>query len=187
MDPTITGHLHQAITEYALHKESSPRRRLLEPASPETNQTSSGGDEEAKSTSPSTSSNNTEAKMEWVDQSVGPIIEYEEVGECYKTLKGLTNHFLSQSEMFMHVVRNSGKDYNDYGRYEDCMEKDDFKFYMATILQRFHIPMSIGLCLPKECTSGLRPRPLSPRGSRYSRQTCPQQHTATYLTWPNNY
>ena len=52
----------------------------------------------------------------------------------------------------MHIVRNSGKDYNDYGRYDDCVEEDGFNFYMATILHRFPIPMSTGLCLPKQCS-----------------------------------
>jgi hypothetical protein len=68
---------------------------------------------------------------------------------CYSTLRGLTNNFLSQQETFTHVVRNSGKDYNDYGRYDDCVEIDGFNFYMVTILHRFPIPMSTGLCLPK--------------------------------------
>ena len=33
----------------------------------------------------------------------------------------LTNNFMSYNDTVMHIFRNSGKDYNDYGRYEDCL------------------------------------------------------------------
>lgn len=54
------------------------------------------------------------------------------------------------------IFRNSGKDYNDLGRYEDCLElknyEDGFRYIVGTVSKAFHIPMSLGLCLPKVCT-----------------------------------
>lgn len=65
----------------------------------------------------------------------------------------LTNNFISESDTVLHMVRNSGKDYNDYGRYTDCLSiHDEFNYYIATVLYKFPIPLTLGLCLPKVCT-----------------------------------
>jgi len=48
-----------------------------------------------------------------------PAVETE---SCYNTLKGLSNNFLSQGEIVLQIIRNSGKDYNDFGRFGDCTE-----------------------------------------------------------------
>ena len=63
-------------------------------------------------------------------------------------MMNLTNNFISQSDTVLHIFRNSGKDYNDFGRYEDCETVHNFNYYMATVLKKFPIPMALGLCLP---------------------------------------
>jgi hypothetical protein len=61
---------------------------------------------------------------------------------------GLSNNFMTLSETAFHMFRNSGKDINDFGRYSDCVDKYNFNYYMATILEKFPVPMSLGLCVP---------------------------------------
>ena len=67
---------------------------------------------------------------------------------CEKVMMVLFNNFITYSDIVMHIFRNSGKDYNDYGRYEDCLNIHDFNYFMAMILNRFPIPFTIGICLP---------------------------------------
>lgn len=50
------------------------------------------------------------------------------------------------------IIRNSGKDYNDFGRYEDCLNITDYYYILVTMPKAFPIPISIGLCLPNKCT-----------------------------------
>lgn len=76
----------------------------------------------------------------------------EGVSECTQVFMDLTNNFITYSDTVLHIFRNSGKDYNDFGRYQDCESIHHFNFYMATVLKRWPIPMVIGLCLPRECT-----------------------------------
>jgi len=59
---------------------------------------------------------------------------------------------MSYNDTIMHMFRNSGKDYNDFGRYEDCREIHHFNYFMVTVLEKFPIPFTIGLCLPNECS-----------------------------------
>ena len=33
----------------------------------------------------------------------------------------LSNNFIRYNDTVLHIFRNSGKDYNDYGRYDDCL------------------------------------------------------------------
>lgn len=63
----------------------------------------------------------------------------------------LTNNFMTNSDEFLHVFRNSGKDYNDYGRFDDCKEIHNFNYYMATVLHKFPLPLAFGFCLPFQC------------------------------------
>jgi hypothetical protein len=63
----------------------------------------------------------------------------------------LVNNFITYNDDFLHVFRNSGKDYNDYGRFSDCTEIHDFNYYIATVLHKFPIPFTLGLCLPVQC------------------------------------
>ena len=41
---------------------------------------------------------------------------------CVDVLQHLSNYFLTDSDTLMHIIRNSGHDYNDFGRYRDCHE-----------------------------------------------------------------
>lgn len=52
----------------------------------------------------------------------------------------------------MHIVRNSGHDYNDFGRYRDCQNKHQMNYYLVSVLEKFPVPMAFGLCLPQECS-----------------------------------
>ena len=36
---------------------------------------------------------------------------------CTTLLREYSNGFMTHSDPVLHVIRNSGKDYNDYGRY----------------------------------------------------------------------
>ena len=73
----------------------------------------------------------------------------------------LSNNFIRYNDTVLHIFRNSGKDYNDYGRYEDCLQAHDFRYFMMLILERFPMPMTLGLCLPSQCSiedlEGFRP------------------------------
>ena len=71
---------------------------------------------------------------------------------CIQVLMALSNNFIKYSDEFLHVFRNSGKDYNDYGRYSDCTEIHEFNYFMATVLHKFPIPFTLGLCLPAQCS-----------------------------------
>ncbi len=46
----------------------------------------------------------------------------------------------------------SGKDYNDFGRYHDCVKEKDLHYVLGTVADKFPISMSIGMCVPKVCT-----------------------------------
>lgn len=67
-------------------------------------------------------------------------------------LQNLTNYFLSNNETIEQIFRNSGKDYNDLGRYEDCLNTTGFRYILATVAHALPIPMSVGLCVPLVCT-----------------------------------
>ncbi|CDW91686.1 UNKNOWN [Stylonychia lemnae] len=79
----------------------------------------------------------------------------EEDITCVKYLKNVTNYFMEYNKTVTKILRYSGKDYNDFGKYEDCLNiKDEkFSYILATIPRVFPIPISLGLCLPAICTS----------------------------------
>ena len=64
----------------------------------------------------------------------------------------MTYYFSENSEIVDNVFRNSGKDYNDLGRYEDCLNVTDFHYVLASVPNVFPIPMSLGLCVPSICS-----------------------------------
>ena len=64
----------------------------------------------------------------------------------------LSNNFLKYNDTVISIFRNSGKDYNDFGRFEDCKLIHHFNYFMLAILDKFPIPFGIGLCLPVQCT-----------------------------------
>jgi len=39
---------------------------------------------------------------------------------CVGLLQNVTNYFQENNATLEEIIRNSGKDYNDLGRYEDC-------------------------------------------------------------------
>ena len=50
------------------------------------------------------------------------------------------------------MFRNSGKDYNDLGRYDDCLKLTDYRYILASVPHVFPIPMALGLCVPAACS-----------------------------------
>jgi len=64
----------------------------------------------------------------------------------------LTNYFLVYNETVERILRFSGKDYNDLGRYYDCIDSKDFRYILATIPKALPIPVSMGICIPDVCT-----------------------------------
>lgn len=73
-------------------------------------------------------------------------------GTCTRVLQNLTNYFLENDEVVAQIFRNSGKDYNDLGRYEDCLNLSGFRYILATVPKAFPIPMALGMCVPDVCT-----------------------------------
>lgn len=57
------------------------------------------------------------------------------------------------------MFRNSGKDYNDFGRFKQCKKKEGFVYYLVTCKdddkcdEKFLTTMSIGLCVPASCSA----------------------------------
>ena len=88
------------------------------------------------------------------DDDSGMLIDpiKDESSECVSVLMDITNNFMSYNDTVLHIFRNSGKDYNDFGRYEDCGAIHHFNYFMITILKKFPIPFTMGLCLPNECS-----------------------------------
>lgn len=66
----------------------------------------------------------------------------------------MTNNFLKNNKTLERIFRLSGKDYNDLGRYEDCLklEDEEFRYVLAAVPKAFPIPMMVGLCVPSVCT-----------------------------------
>jgi len=52
----------------------------------------------------------------------------------------------------LHMIRSSGHDYNDFGRYRDCSTKHKMNYYLVSVLDKFPVPMGVGLCLPEQCS-----------------------------------
>ncbi len=74
--------------------------------------------------------------------------------ECISLLQDITNNFLTYNKTIEKIFRNSGKDYNDLGRYEDCLKIKDteFSYILVSVPHAFPIPIMLGLCMPKVCT-----------------------------------
>ena len=60
---------------------------------------------------------------------------------------------MTNSEMVLQIYRNSGKDYNDFGRYHECIDIPGFDYLLAdaSFSKQIHNPMSVGLCIPNVC------------------------------------
>jgi hypothetical protein len=91
-----------------------------------------------------------EMPNDWDDSSDTSFIDpiRNDDSECVSVLVDITNNFMSYNDTVMHIFRNSGKDYNDFGRYEDCNDIHHFNYFMITVLKKFPIPFTMGLCLP---------------------------------------
>ena len=59
---------------------------------------------------------------------------------------------MTESDTVLHIIRNSGHDYNDFGRYRDCRTVHKMNYFLVSILDKFPVPMAAGLCLPQECS-----------------------------------
>jgi hypothetical protein len=74
--------------------------------------------------------------------------------KCVDLLQTYSNYFLVNSESVIHVLRNSGHDYNDFGRYSDCVNLHGMNYFLVAVLEKFPVPLAVGLCLPSICTLG---------------------------------
>lgn len=74
--------------------------------------------------------------------------------DCIALLQDVTNHFLTYNKTIEKIFRNSGKDYNDLGRFEDCMRINDgdYGYILVSVPHAFPIPIMLGLCMPKVCS-----------------------------------
>jgi hypothetical protein len=53
--------------------------------------------------------------------------------------------------------RNSGKDYNDFGRFKDCKDHPDYQYFLITCKEdrcggKFPTSVSMGICAPADCS-----------------------------------
>jgi hypothetical protein len=72
--------------------------------------------------------------------------------DCSVYLQNLTNFFLENNDTLFKMIRNSGKDYNDLGRYDDCETVLNYRYILASITRSFPIPMALGMCVPRVCS-----------------------------------
>ena len=71
---------------------------------------------------------------------------------CTDVLEHVVSYFLTENDTLLHIIRNSGHDYNDFGRFHDCKHVHNMNYYLVSILDKFPVPMAVGLCLPQECS-----------------------------------
>lgn len=83
--------------------------------------------------------------------------------DCITLLQDYTNNFITNADALFKIYRNSGKDYNDFGRFEECEITSDSIYMLATVDSRRELsnPLSIGLCMPTVCKeadlNGIKP------------------------------
>ena len=66
---------------------------------------------------------------------------------------------MSNGDTIVQMYRNSGKDYNDYGRMDDCEAHPEFDYLLGSVTTEriFPIPISMGIAhLIDIITSSLR-------------------------------
>ena len=73
--------------------------------------------------------------------------------DCITLLQDYCNNFITNMESLYKIYRNSGKDYNDYGRFEECELSPDQNYLLITVdpNRKLSNPLSIGLCMPTVC------------------------------------
>ena len=76
--------------------------------------------------------------------------------DCMDLMQRMTNYFIENSDALLTMVHNSGKDYNDFGRYEDCNKLEGFNYLLGSLKseEKMPIPISIGMCVPAMCKAG---------------------------------
>ena len=82
------------------------------------------------------------------------LIKKEFVDEdCAILLQKLTNNMMTNSETVYKIFQNSGKDYNDFGRFQQCEQMPDFNYILLMISPNKELPNSIswGVCVPTVC------------------------------------
>lgn len=79
-------------------------------------------------------------------------VDFED-DDCLTLLQRLTNYFITNADIIAYMQFRSGKTYNDYGKYDECVQAPDFNYLLAYINteNKLPIPFSIGLCVPKVC------------------------------------
>ena len=85
------------------------------------------------------------------DQPLQEMIQ----SSCIKLIDNLDTITEHQSELFQ-SVRNGGKSYNDFGRFQSCKEDDRLKYFLITCdseqcNNKYPTDISLGICMPKEC------------------------------------
>lgn len=65
----------------------------------------------------------------------------------------MVNYFLEYNQTVMQILRNSGKDYNDFGRYADCQQMEQFNYILAYASPNKSLtnPLAVGMCVPQAC------------------------------------
>lgn len=58
---------------------------------------------------------------------------------------------MSNNDTLYTIYINSGKDYNDLGRFSDCKELKGFNYILASVPHVFPIPIALGICVPSVC------------------------------------
>lgn len=73
--------------------------------------------------------------------------------DCVTLLQKYTNNFMKNGDVIIQMLRNSGKDYNDFGRMDDCEADPQFDYLLGSVTtpKLFPIPISTGFCLPTVC------------------------------------
>mmetsp|Transcript_13804 Transcript_13804/g.9952 ORF Transcript_13804/g.9952 Transcript_13804/m.9952 type:complete len:176 (-) Transcript_13804:558-1085(-) len=65
----------------------------------------------------------------------------------------MTNYFMEYRDTLYTMYRNSGKEFNDLGRYKDCSNlTGEFRYVLASIPDVLPTEVSMGLCVPYVCT-----------------------------------
>ena len=141
--------LTEAFEEYVVHKNAQREKRRLLADADDDDFSDIGDVDDEEIIDPTKELPDTWDTTDEQGEIINPI--ENEYSECVSVLMDLTNNFMSYNNTVMHIFRNSGKDYNDFGRYEDCNKIHHFNYYMITVLKKFPIPFTMGLCLPQEC------------------------------------
>ena len=114
----IIPHLREATEEFLAHKKALKLKGRRLDADADEDFTNIGEDNDDEEI---IDPNEDMPDNRWDDDEDGfyDTIENDD-SPCVAGLMDITNNFMSYNDTVMHIFRNSGKDYNDFGRYEDC-------------------------------------------------------------------